>query len=86
MGSVRRVVSVVRGWAGLGVESISLSWKCAVLLVFVAQSMPRRCKSCMEFLFWVSMELYIPQTTKMASFFLNAQFNHRAHTSSALAA
>jgi hypothetical protein len=60
-------------------------WKCAILLVFVAQSMPYRCKSCMEFLFWVSMELYIPKTTKMTSFF-NAQFNHRAHTSSALAA
>ena len=31
------------------------------------------------------MELYIPKTTEMASF-LNAQFNRRAHTSSALAA
>ena len=31
---------------------------------FVAWSMPHRFKSCMAFLFWVSMELYIPKTTK----------------------
>ena len=69
----------------LAVEPISPFWKCAILLVFAAQSTPHRCKSCMGFLFWVSMKLYIPKTTKMTSF-LNAQFNHRAHTSSALAA
>ena len=57
-----------RRTASSALEPISSFWKCAILLVFVAQSMPRRCKSCMEFLFWVSMELYIPKTTKMASF------------------
>ena len=51
------------------VEPISSFWKCAILLVFVAQSTSHRCKSCMEFLFWVSMELYIPKTPKMTSFF-----------------
>ena len=50
-------------------EPISSFWKCAILLVFVAQSTSHRCKSCMEFLFWVSMELYIPKITKMTSFF-----------------
>ena len=40
-----------------GLEPISSFWKCAILLVFVAQSMPHRCKSYMDFLFWVSMEL-----------------------------
>ena len=36
----------------------------------MAQSTFYRCKYCMEFLFWVSMELYIPKTTKMTPFFL----------------
>ena len=57
------------GLACAQIEPISSFWKCAILLVFVAQSMPHRFKSFMECLFWVSMELYIPKTTKTASFF-----------------
>ena len=69
----RALASSLGPWKPL-VEPISSFLKCAVLLVFVAQNMPHRCKSGMGFLFWVSMELYIPKNTQMASFFFNAQF------------
>ena len=69
----------------LPLEPIPPFSKCATLLVFVAQSTSHRCKSYVGFLFSVSMGLYAPKNTKMASFFSNAHFNHQAHTSSALA-
>ena len=67
-GAERRPGSRRENFSYLGRANSAVFTKCAILLVFVAQSMPYRCKSCMEFLFWVSMELYIPQTTKMAPF------------------
>ena len=43
--------------------------KCAILLVYVAQSTSHRGKSHVGFLFSVSMGLYTPQNTKMTSLF-----------------
>jgi len=51
------------------VEPIPPFSKCAILLVFVAQSTSHRCKSYVGFLFSASMGLYTPKNTKMTSFF-----------------
>ena len=56
------------------VEPIPPFSKCAILLVFVAQSTSHRCKSHVGFLFSVSMGLYTPQNTKMTSFFFKCTF------------
>ena len=50
------VKDVINQFNGTGsdykeVEPISSFWKCAILLVFVAQSTPHRCKCCMGFCF-----------------------------------
>jgi hypothetical protein len=55
--------------AVLGLEPIPPFSKCAILLVFVAQSTSHRCKSYVGFLFSVSMGLYTTKNTKMTSFF-----------------
>ena len=66
------------------VGQIQSKLKVTISLVFVAQSTSHACQIYLGFLFWVTMELYTPKMTKMASFFFNAQFNHRAHASGTL--
>ena len=53
----------------LGLEPTPPFSKCAILLIFVAQSTPHRCKSYVGFLFSASMGPYTPKNTKMAPFF-----------------
>ena len=68
------------------IRANSAIFKCAILLVFVAQSTSHRCKSYVGFLFSISMGLYTPKTRKWCHFLLKCtHFNHQAHASSALA-
>ena len=59
------------------IELIPSFWKCMIMLVCVAQSTSHRCESCMAFLFWVCMELYVPKTTKMTPFLMHNLITER---------